>query len=294
GGGGGRNAEDIFSAFQQAFGGGGEGFFDMFGGGGRRSGPEAGASLQAQFSVTLEEVREGATRKLTLNRRELCGRCNGQRAEPGSKPEMCGTCGGAGAVVQSQGFFSMRRTCPTCVGQGVIIKNPCKDCRGEGLVKKKKDLEIRIPKGVEEGNEIRVQGEGEPSLEGGPRGHLFCRIHIEPHKYFQRHNRDLEAEVSLPVSKVVLGGTVEIPTLGGRADLKIPAGTQPGEILRLRGQGLPDLRGYGVGDLLIRVQVDIPTNLTDRERKVFESLAEEEAKRKTSKSFFRKVKEIFE
>jgi molecular chaperone DnaJ len=207
---------------------------------------------------------------------------------------MCTTCGGAGAVVQSQGFFSMRRTCPTCVGQGVIIKSPCKECKGEGLVKKKKELEIRIPKGIDDGNEIRVQGEGEPSLEGGPRGHLFCRIHIEPHKYFLRRARDLEAEVFLPISKVTLGGSVEIPTLGGRADLKIPAGTQPGEVLRLRGQGLPDVRGYGVGDLLIRVQVEIPKHLSDRERKIFDELALEESRRKPNKSFFRKVKEIFE
>lgn len=293
--GGGRTAEDIFREFAGAFG--GESIFDMFrggGGGGRRAEPEPGASLQAEFQITLEEVRTGTTRTLSIHRRELCGRCGGNRAEPGTKPEMCSTCGGAGVVVQSQGFFSMRRTCPRCMGQGVTIANPCRDCKGQGLLKQKKELEVRIPKGIEDGNEIRLAGEGEPSLDGGSRGHLFCRIRVTPHAYFRRRGRDIEAEAAIPVAKLALGGTVEIPTLAGRADLKIPAGTQPGEILRLRGQGLPDLRGYGVGDLLVHITASIPTNLTDRERKLFEDLAAEDARRKSNKGIFRKLKEIFE
>ena len=288
--GGHRSADDIFSAFQRAF-----GDFDIFGGGQpRHTGPEPGASLQAQLTISMKEVLTGTTRKLNLNRRELCERCKGNRAEPGTKPEMCTTCGGAGAVVQSQGFFSMRRTCPHCAGQGVKIKNPCRTCSGQGLVKKKKEIEIRIPKGIQDGNEIRLPGEGEPSTEGGPRGHLFCRIHVEPHSWFRRRGRDLEAVVGLPLTKVVLGGTVEIATLSGRAELKIPPGTQPGEVLRLKGQGLPELRGYGTGDLYVRIQVDIPKRLSDRERSLFQELAGEESKKTQPKSFFRKVKEIFE
>lgn len=296
GGGGFHNSEDIFSAFQDIFGGEG-GIFDMFTGGRRQRGPAPGASLQARVSLTLEEVKEGATRRLSVQRRELCGGCDGLGAAKGTRPEMCGTCGGQGVVMQSSGFFSRRVSCPHCVGKGKIIKSPCKDCGGHGLVKKPVEIAVRIPAGVDDGNEIRCAGEGEPSTEGGERGHLYCHVSVEEHEHFRRRGHDLHATWPLSISEATLGTKAEIPTLGGRAELKIPAGTQPGEIFRLRGQGLPDLRGYGTGDLYVEVTVEIPKKLTDKEREIFQSLAgEEESRRAKSdgKGFFKKVKEIFE
>lgn len=300
GGGGFHSNEDIFSAFQDIFGGGdGGSFFDMFtGGGGRRqAGPAPGASLQARVSLTLEEVKEGVTKRLSVQRRELCGMCEGNGAAKGTRPEMCTTCGGRGAVMQSSGFFSRRVSCPNCMGKGKIIKSPCKGCGGQGLVKKPVEIAVRIPAGIDDGNEIRCAGEGEPSTEGGERGHLYCHVSVEPHPHFRRRGRDLYATWTLSISEAVLGARPEIPTLGGRAELRIPPGTQPGEIFRLRGQGLPDLRGYGSGDLYVEVTVDIPKKLSDKEQEIFRSLASEEEKRRAkggSRGFFKKVKEIFE
>ncbi|MAB88279.1 MAG: molecular chaperone DnaJ [Planctomycetes bacterium] len=290
-----QNADDIFSTFQDIFGGDG-GIFDMFGGGRRQAGPAAGASLQARVSLNLEEVKEGTSRKLSVKRRELCGTCEGNGAAKGSRPEMCTTCGGLGVVMQSSGFFSRRISCPQCVGKGKIIKDPCGDCTGQGLVKKSVEITVRIPGGVEDGTEIRCAGEGEPSTEGGPRGHLYCHVSVEAHEHFQRRGRDLYCAWELSISAAVLGTKVEIPTLGGRAELKIPSGTQPTEVFRLKGQGLPDLRGYGVGDLYVQVSVSVPKRISDREKQIFHSLAEEEGKKDDGggRGFFKKVKEIFE
>jgi len=269
----------------------------MFTGGGRRrqAGPAAGASLQAHVAVTLEEVKEGATRDLSVKRRELCDTCDGGGAAAGSKPELCTTCGGQGVVMQSSGFFSRRVTCPSCTGRGKIIRDPCRPCGGQGLVKQSVEIKVRIPAGIESGTEIRCTGEGEPSTEGGPRGNLYCHVTVEPHDHFQRHERDLHCLWELGVPDAVLGTAIEIPTLGGRAELKIPAGTQPGERFRLRGQGLPDVRGYGTGDLYVQITVSIPKKLDDRQRELYQQLAEVESKRRDKGgSFFRKVKEIFE
>ncbi|MAG55997.1 MAG: molecular chaperone DnaJ [Planctomycetes bacterium] len=293
GGGGFSSAEDLFSSL---FGGEGGIFDAFFGGGGRRQqGPAAGASLQARVSLTLEEVKEGTTRRLSVKRRELCTACNGNGAKEGTRPDMCTTCGGRGMVMQSSGFFSRSVTCPHCMGQGKIIKNPCDDCSGQGLHKKSVEITVRIPAGVQDGTEIRCSGEGEPSTEGGTRGHLYCHVTVEPHEHFQRRGRDLYGTWSITISQAALGTRVEIPTLGARADLKIPPGTQPAEIFRLRGQGLPDLRGYGTGDLYVQIDVDIPKKLNDREKSLMEDLAvEEEKRRKGPTGFFKKVKEIFE
>ena len=291
-----QNAEDIFSTFQDIFGGNGGIFDNMFTGGRRQAGPASGSSLQARVSVTLEEVKDGTSRKLSVKRRELCGTCEGIGAAKGSPPEMCTTCGGLGVVMQSSGFFSRRITCPQCVGRGKIIKNPCGDCAGQGLVKKPVEITVRIPAGVEDGTEIRCAGEGEPSTEGGARGHLYCHVSVESHEHFQRQGKDLYCAWDLSVSEAVLGTKIEIPTLGGRAELKIPAGTQPAKVFRLRGQGLPDLRGYGIGDLYVQVSVSIPKRISDREKQLFQSLAEEEGKQPGGggRGFFKKVRGMFE
>lgn len=296
GGAGFRSAEDIFSAFGDIFGGGGGGgiFEQMFGGGGRRAGPSAGTSLQARLTLTLEEIRTGTTKTLAMKRRELCGTCDGNGAAPGTRPEMCTTCGGAGQVTQQQGFFAMRTTCPTCRGAGTIIKDPCKSCGGQGLEKQKREIEVRVPAGVDEGMELRVPGEGEPSTEGGPRGHLYCHIEVKEHPTFTRHGNNLLCEAPLPISDAVLGTKIEVPTLEGRADLKVPAGTQPGTVMRMRGLGLPEVRGHGVGDILVRVTVEIPKKLDDREREIFQELRDRGGAKKTGSGFFRKVKELFE
>lgn len=294
GGGGFRNAEDIFSAFGDIFSGGI--FEQMFGGGGRSAGPDAGASLKATVELSLDEVLSGATRRLSVKRRELCDTCNGNGARPGTSPETCGTCRGAGVVVQSQGFFSMRRHCPQCMGKGKIVRDRCGKCRGEGLSKRKVDIEVRIPPGVDNGTELRVTGEGEPSTEGGPRGHLYVSILVKDHPTFLRRGQHLLCEVHLPVPHAVLGTEVDVPTLNGKATLKIPSGTQPGTTFRMKGQGLPDVRGYGTGDLLVRVQVEIPTRLSDDERRHYDGLMESESgkKKKKGKDWFRKVREYFE
>ena len=292
GGGGGpgfESVDDIFSAFGD--------IFDIFGGGTRRSsGPAPGASLQDEVTISLLEVKTGAERVLQIKRREACDTCGGEGAAPGTKPERCSTCGGHGVVVQAQGFFSMRRTCPRCQGRGSWIAKRCPACSGAGLHAKDCEIKVRIPPGVEDGQQLRIAGEGEPSLEGGGRGHLYCNINVAEHETFLRRGRELLTEVRLSVAQAVLGATIEVPTLEGRAETKIPAGTQPGEVFRLRGQGLPDLRGYGTGDILVRAQVQIPTRLSDREKELFGELASLDPKsaNKPSKGFFKKVREYFD
>ncbi len=293
----GRSAEDVFSAFRDAFGGEG-GFFDMFGGGARRGrtrGPEAGASLQATVSVTLEEVLTGTTRRLSVKRRELCEGCRGTGVKGGGKPATCSTCEGAGAVLQSQGFFSLRTVCPTCQGRGKVVRDPCPKCDAEGLTKKPVELEIKIPPGIDEGTELRIANEGEPSQEGGPRGHLFVHLQVQDHPVFLRRGSDLLCEAEVEVAQAVLGASIEVATLDGRADLRIPPGTQPNTVLRLRGQGLPELRGGQRGDILVRLAVLIPTRPSEKERTHYEALLREDKTAKPGgKGFFRKVREIFE
>jgi molecular chaperone DnaJ len=299
GSGGFRSAEDIFSAFRDIFGGGGgEGIFDMFGGRqGRqqRQGPEPGASLQATVEVSLEEVLRGTVRRLQVRRRELCEGCQGTGVRGGGRPETCRTCDGHGVVVQSQGFFSMRTTCPHCHGRGRVVRDPCRSCGGQGLAKKAVEIEIRVPPGVEDGTELRVPHEGEPSPDGGARGHLFVHIRVAEHEVFLRHGTDLLCETEVTAADAALGTTMAVPTLDGRAELKIPAGTQPGTVLRLRGLGLPALRGHGRGDILVRVLVRVPGRLSERERQIYESLrAEERRGAGAARGLFRKVREFFE
>jgi molecular chaperone DnaJ len=267
GGAGGAGMEDIFAAFGEMFGG-------AFGGGQRRAaGPEPGANLQAEFELTLDEVRVGVRRTLRVKRRELCDDCRGTGGSKGQKPEVCGLCRGRGQVVQSQGFFSISRTCPQCSGQGKTVRDPCRTCKGQGLEQKQVEIRVDVPPGVDDGTQLRVPGEGEPSPSGGPRGHLFCRISVKEHPVFVRRGRDLLCECRVPYTTAALGGVVTVQTLEGSAQMTIPPGTQPGQTLALRGQGLPDVRGRGPGDILARIEVEIPKKLSSKEESLLRELA---------------------
>jgi molecular chaperone DnaJ len=289
GGGGFSNLNDIFAAFSDIFSGFG------FGGAARSAGPEAGQSLQIAIELTLEEVRTGAKRKVALKRGETCETCLGTGAEAGSRPEMCRLCQGHGQVIQSQGFFSVRRTCPECQGAGKVIRKPCRTCEGRGLVKKNVEIEINVPAGVEDGVQLRVSGEGEPSTEGGRRGHLFCQIRVRDHKIFSRRGRDILCECRVSITQATLGTTFEIPTLEGKVQMQLPRGTQPGEVVRLKSLGVPDVRGHSAGDLLVRIQVEIPKKLSEREESLFQELqalkGEESSKHQHTKGIFTKIKQ---
>ena len=264
------NMEDIFSAFGDIFGG---GLGDLFGqrrGGGRR-GPRPGRDLRIVLDLTLEEIETGVSRTVSLKRFEHCDACSGTGGEDGAKPV----------------------TCPTCHGSGQVIDNPCKVCSGQGKVQVSKEIEIRIPKGIEEGVQLRVTGEGDVGDPGAPRGDLFCVIREEPHKVFQRAGGDLMTEIPCSFPQLALGDKVEIPTLSGRVDLTIPAGTQSGKMLRLRGQGLPHMQGSGRGDLLVRVFIEVPTKLTDRQKELLAEFGDIELEKSGHTSFLDKIASYF-
>ncbi len=294
------NFEDIFTHFSDIFGGmGGGSLFDgIFGGMGgftTRSGIRAGASLKCRVNITFEEAAFGCTKTIELSRHELCDKCRGSGAAAGSKPRSCPTCGGRGQVYRNQGFFSVATTCPHCHGDGTIIDKPCTTCNGAGQVPKSVRVRVTIPAGVEDGSRLRVPDEGEPSPSGGPRGDLYCYIFVQEHDFFQRHGDDVLCEVPLTFSQAALGTELEVPTLRGKARLKVPAGTQSGQIFRLRSQGFERLQGYGQGDQIVQVAVETPKKLTAKQEELFRQLAELEhrhvsAKRKT---FMEAIKKYF-
>jgi molecular chaperone DnaJ len=291
------NIEDIFSAFGDIFGGGGGGgggiFGDIFGGGRGRRGPRTGRDLKIALDLDLDEIDQGVTRTVSIKRQERCEPCNGSGAKPGTQPTSCGTCGGRGQVQRSQGFFTMATTCPRCRGAGTVIESPCGECSGRGRVTQKSDVEIQVPAGIEEGMRLRVAGAGDAGDAGAPRGDLYCVIREHEHKVFQRSGPDLLTEVPFSFTQLALGDKVEIPTLRGRVEMTIPAGTQSGKVFRLRGQGLPRLEGRGRGDQLVRVFVEIPKKLNARQKELLGELAEIENESAGSKSFFERVVDYF-
>jgi molecular chaperone DnaJ len=251
------------------------GFGDLFGGRGRRGGAERGRDLGLEVAVRLEDAAAGAEKEVTLSRAETCPVCDGRRAKPGTKPTTCPTCGGRGQIRQSQGFFTLARTCSRCGGSGEIIPTPCEACRGTGRASVKRTLKIRIPAGVEDGIRFRMTGEGEAGDRGAPRGDLYVLVRVEPHEFFQRDGHNLTCEIALSVAQAALGITAEIPTLGGgRESLRIPPGTQPGSVFRLKGHGLRDLESRRLGDLYVKVQVRTPEDLSKEEKSLFRRLAE--------------------
>ena len=295
GAGGFSNMEDIFSAFGDIFGGGG--FGDIFGGGGRRGrgrrGPRAGRDLRIVLDLTLEEIDEGVTRTVSLKRFEHCGSCDGKGGEDGSEKITCATCGGRGQVQRSQGFFTMASTCPTCRGEGQTIENPCKSCKGSGKQQEKSEIELRIPAGIEEGVQLRVSGQGDVGDVGGPRGDLFVVVREIEHKMFQRSGPDVMTEVPFSFTQLALGDKVEIPTLRGKVEMTIPPGTQSGKVFRLRDQGLPHMERRGRGDQLVRVFIEVPKKLTDRQKELLREFGEIETSEAGDKSFFDKIASYF-
>ncbi|MCR9245449.1 MAG: molecular chaperone DnaJ [bacterium] len=302
GGGGFQSAEDIFSAFGDLFGGGGGGggFFEQFfgGGGGRRGRGRRGASLKVDLELTLEEVATGVKKTIQLKRHETCDNCSGSGAKPGTEKTTCGTCNGHGQVVRSQGFFQLRQTCPTCHGQGETISDPCPKCRGRGAIGKEAPVSISIPAGIESGHTERIPGQGEPGEGGGPPGDLVVVLHVIEHEVFTRFRDDLLMQTRVSFRQAALGDEIEIPTITRESvTMKIPAGTQPGERLRIKNHGLPRADGYGRGSLIVQVQVDVPKKLNTEQRELLERFDELEngkrGKKNAKKTIFEKVKDIF-
>src|SRR5690606_9149440 len=276
---------DIFDMF---------GFGDIFGGRGRaRSTVQRGSDLRYDIEITLEEAAEGKEETIEIPRLETCGECSGSGAEEGSSPVTCTGCGGSGQTRYQQGFFSVMRTCPTCAGRGQIIQNPCKNCRGEGRIEKEKKIEIKIPAGVETGSRLRVSGEGEAGVGGGPSGDLYVVLHVKEHARFERQAENLYSAEPITFAQAALGDEISVGTLDGEETLKIPPGTQTGTVFRVKGQGMPNLGGRGKGDLFVAVTVITPKTLSKEQRKVLEQLAEVETKDFSDPSFVQKVRNIF-
>jgi molecular chaperone DnaJ len=283
--------------FAEAF---GDIFSDIFGGGqGRgRSTVFRGADLRYNLEISLENAARGSETKIRIPTMEACETCHGSGAKPGTQPKTCETCHGQGQVRLSQGFFSIQQTCPTCHGSGKMITDPCGTCRGAGRVKKHKTLQVKIPAGVDEGDRIRLSGEGESGVNGGPPGDLYVVIHLKDHGVFQRDGDDLHCEMPISFSQAALGGEIEIPTLDGSAKIKIPPETQSGQVFRLRGKGIKGVRSSYPGDLMCEVVVETPVRLTDRQKDILKEL--EEINRKDgprhnprAKGFMDKMKDFF-
>ncbi len=250
---------------------------DLFGGreGGRRGSRRSrGRDLALEVEIGLEEAAHGVEKEIKLARAEKCPVCGGSKRKPGTAPSGCPTCGGRGQVRYQQGFFTMARTCPRCQGEGAINASPCESCQGKGHVREKRALKVRIPAGVEEGSRLRLVGEGEAGDEGMPSGDLYVVTRVRKHPFFEREGNDLACEIAISFTQAALGARVEIPTLEGTEVLKVPAGTQPGEILRLKGQGVQDVSGRRRGDLFVKVLVRTPEGLTKEQKALLAKLAE--------------------
>jgi molecular chaperone DnaJ len=300
-GGGGGGGHDPFDMFREAFGGrgGGGGIFEEFfgggGGGQSASGAAHGSDLRYDLEITLEEAVKGCEREIRYRRPIECKKCHGEGAEPGSKKVTCSTCGGAGQVSSNRGFISFRQVCPSCHGAGQTIDKPCSNCHGEGREMDTSTVKVRIPAGVATGSKLRSAGKGEAGQMGGQAGDLYIIVHVKEHELFERHDHDLFCEVPIKFTLAALGGSINVPTLFGKGSLKIPSGTQTGTTFRLRGQGVPHLRGNGKGDLLIRVQVEVPTKLSGEQKKKLEDYAEAcgDPANPMAESFVQKAKKFF-
>ncbi|NOR29955.1 MAG: molecular chaperone DnaJ [Sulfitobacter sp.] len=277
--------DDLFGDFMGQRGG---------GGGGRRA--ARGADLRYNLGITLEEAFKGMQKSISVPTSVACDSCKGSGAEGGAEPTTCPTCSGMGKVRAQQGFFTVERTCPTCSGMGQIVKNPCKSCQGAGRIEKERALSVNIPAGVETGTRIRLAGEGEAGLRGGPSGDLYIFIEVQDHKLFERDGPNLFCRVPVSMSTAALGGSIEVPTIdGGRGRVQIPAGSQSGRQMRLRSKGMPPLRGGGAGDMIIELAVETPVNLTGRQKELLQEFEKEsENNNPESSSFFSSVKSFWD
>ncbi|MCF6767923.1 molecular chaperone DnaJ [Thiotrichales bacterium 19S11-10] len=286
------NFDDVF----------GDIFGDIFGRGRRRGGPrqpQAGNDLRYTLDITLEEAVHGTNKKIRIPTISTCKSCQGSGSKSNSETKTCATCGGAGAVRMSQGIFSVQQTCPTCHGQGQVIKDPCNKCHGQGRVQDSKTLSVKIPAGIDTGDRIRLQGEGEAGEKGAPAGDLYVQVSVKEHMLFKREGNDLYCDVPIDMVMAAIGGVIEVPTIDGRVTLKIPAESQNGKLFRLRGKGVKALRGGNVGDLLCRINVEVPVNLNQEQKTLLKQLGEtlKSSNHKhspKSKSWFDGVKSFFE
>jgi molecular chaperone DnaJ len=233
-----------------------------------------GADVRCEVTLDLLEAARGAKKTIEFDRHEVCTTCNGSGAKPGTSPQACQYCGGRGQVVQSAGILRVQTTCPACRGSGSMVKDPCQSCRGAGYVPRKIKRDVAIPAGVDNDTQLRLAGEGEPSPDGGPPGDCHCFIHVKEHPLFQREGQHLVCRIPISYTQATLGATIEVPTLNGREELKVPAGTQTGEVFKLRGRGMPDPRHRGVGDLLVQTNIETPKTLTQRQEELLRELAE--------------------
>lgn len=293
------NLDDIFAAFGDVFGGrGGDSVFERFFGGGRAAhrSRRRGADLQAEITIDLADVLNGIKRPVTVRRSVPCEPCGGSGAKSGTKPERCNLCEGHGEVLQSHGFFNVRTTCPQCGGAGRTIRSPCPACRGAGRSQRSGDLEIHIPAGVEDGMQLRVEGQGEAGGGGGDSGDLYCAIRVREHPFFTRKGDDLHCAVPITFPQAALGAQVEVPTLQGITKMRVPPGSQPGQTLRLRGQGIPNVRGYGRGDLLVHLELEVPAKLTRRQEELLQEFGKIEDKNvgPQRKGFLDRLRDMFQ
>jgi len=286
---------DIFSGLGDAF-----GFGDIFGGRRRRGGPQRGADLRYDLEITFEESATGTETTIQIPREEACETCAGSGAAEGTKAETCSQCRGSGQLRYQQGFLTVARPCPNCRGTGKTIARPCATCRGAGRVGRERSLTVKIPAGIATGQRLRLYGEGEHGSENGPAGDLYVVVHVQEHSFFHREGDDLYCELTMPFHTMALGGEVRVPTLKGRDELNIPAGTQPGARFKLRGKGMPNVSGRGHGDLHVIARVAVPKKLTREQRQIVEELArtmpekaDGDGSESAEKPFFERVKDIF-
>jgi molecular chaperone DnaJ len=289
---------DPFEIFREVFGGGSGGIFDDLFGGGR---PEPGAAqrgddLRYDLEIEFEEAAAGCEKEITVNKAERCDVCLGAGGEAGAQVRTCSTCRGRGQIVSARGIFSIAQTCPHCQGEGQVVDKPCRACRGSGRRERSSKIKLRIPAGVDTGARLRSAGNGEAGLRGGPPGDLYVVLHVRAHDLFQREGDDLLCEMPVSFVQAVLGAEIEVPTLNGKALVKIPQGTQPGAIFRLKGKGVKNLQGHGHGDLHVRINVEVPTRLSAAQRTKLEEFAALCSGQETPgvQSFFEKAKRLFQ
>ena len=304
GGGGGGGFHDPFDIFREVFGGAGGGggvFESFFGGGGgggrqRRDGPQRGSDLRYGMEITLEEAARGTEREIEYDRQAVCKTCTGSGSASGAGKKTCRTCGGAGQVISSRGFFQIQQNCPDCQGSGEVISDPCKPCSGTGRTKERTKLRVKIPAGIEDGSRLRSGGNGDYGAKGGPAGDLYIVVQVKAHELFEREGDDLHCQMPLSFSTATLGGETTVPTLEGKANLKVPAGTQNGTTFRLRGKGIKILGEERHGDLYVHVQIAVPTQLSAEQRTHLEAFAKSFGETPSSsmeESFFEKAKKFF-
>jgi len=290
---------DPFKIFDEVFGrrysSGGDIFDNFFGGRASPRGSQPGSDLQYNLEITFKEAAFGTEKEIQVPRYEICSSCRGSGVKPGSSPQTCPGCGGTGSIAVSQGFFSMSRTCTQCHGRGTIIKDSCKECRGSGRVRRARRVKVKIPAGIDNGSHLRLTGQGEAGLRGGPTGDLYIAIRVGPHPIFKREGDTIICEIPITFTQAALGGEIRVPTLNGRARLKVPPGTQTNKIFRLRKMGIPHLHSSGRGDQWVRVIIETPVNLSAEEKQLLKRL--EEVGRGNgqpkARDFFNKVRQIF-